>query len=567
MQRPDCTGIRPDVAEYITSLEKDTAQKQQELGQRDERIAQLETRVADIMQMLQNLQRLYFGKKSEKIRISAMENGIVQLSIFSQEEPAPAPQLVEEATVAVTGHKRKKKRTQEEIIAELPVVVHEHKIPQDKLVCSRCGNEDLEYVGKELVYTEYVRVPAHVDRHDHYVEKYACHACEEGTGACEDCAHAGTEACKTCADKPKTVIITASLPEEYRHPFIRGSKASGSIFSQVLYEKFELGIPEYRQEKEWERLGFPLSRQTMSNWILRADKDYMQPLVAYMLKTVKDESDVVNCDESFMKVLDEKTENGNLKKCHMWVVRSGKYEPKQLVVFNYRPSRAGSVPVGILAGYNHYFICDGYSGYNDLGRSAIRCGCWAHMRRKFYDSIPKHNMDLPSLGREGVRYCDRLFRIEERLENVAPEERQRIRRKESLPIVEEFYTWLEARDPIYDSQKEAINYAQNQKTELMRFLEDGRIPISNNAAENAIRPFVIGRKNWLFCKSNDGAVAAADAYSLVETAKANSLDVLKYLNYVFRKIPLADGNLTNEFLESLMPWNEAVRAECQRGYI
>ena len=101
----------------------------------------------------------------------------------------------------------------------------------------------------------------------------------------------------------------------------------------------------------------------------------------------------------------------------------------------------------------------------------------------------------------------------------------------------------------------------------MRFLEDGRIPISNNAAENAIRPFVIGRKNWLFCKSNDGAVATADAYSLVETAKANSLDVLKYLNYVFRKIPLADGNLTNEFLESLMPWNEAVRAECQRGYI
>ena len=171
MTRPDFTGIRPDVAEYITSLEQDTAQKQQELGQRDERIAQLETRVADIMQMLQNLQRLYFGKKSEKIRIPAMEDGAVQLSIFSQEEPASISRPVEPETVEVSGHKRKKKRTQEEIIADLPIVVHEHKIPQEQLSCPRCGNEELEYIGKELVYTEYVRVPAHVDRHDHYVEK------------------------------------------------------------------------------------------------------------------------------------------------------------------------------------------------------------------------------------------------------------------------------------------------------------------------------------------------------------------------------------------------------------
>ena len=152
-----------------------------------------------------------------------------------------------------------------------------------------------------------------------------------------------------------------------------------------------------------------------------------------------------------------------------------------------------------------------------------------------------------------MRYCDRLFRIEEKLENAAPEERLLVRCKESLPIVEEFYTWLEARDPAHKGQKEAITYARNQKAELMRFFEDGRIPISNNAAENAIRPFVIGRKNWLFCKSNDGAVAAVDAYSLVETAKANGLDVLKFLNYIFRKISLADANPTDDILESLMP--------------
>ena len=550
MKRPDFTGISPDVAEYITSLED---------------------RIADITQMLQNLQRMYFGRKSERIRIPAMEDGAEQLSMFSQKAeepvPVPAPQPEEPATEEVTGYKRKKKRTQEEIIANLPVVVHEHTIPQDELRCPRCGNEELEYIGRELVYTEYVRVPAHVDRHEHYVEKYACHACEDGTEACKDCDHAGTEACGQCPNKPRMVVIAARLPEEFRHPLIKGSKASSSILSQIIYDKFELALPEYRQEKEWERLGFPLSRQTISNWILRVDRDYMQPLVAYMLKTVKTESDVVNCDESPVKVLDEKTDGGNPKKCHMWVVRSGRYESKQLAVFSYRPSRAGAVPAGILAGYDHYFICDGYSGYNDLGRGAIRCGCWAHVRRKFFDSITSHNMELPSLGREGVRYCDKLFRIEERLEKVTPEERLRARQKESLPVVEAFYAWLDTLQPAHKNQKDAITYARNQRKELLRFLDDGRIPISNNAAENAIRPFVVGRKNWLFCKSNDGAVAAADAYSLVETAKANDLDVLKYLNYVLKRVPLADGNLTDEFIENLMPWNEAVMAECKRGYI
>ncbi len=442
MTRPDFSDVRPDVAKYITSLEQDTTQKQQELGQRDERIAQLENRVADMTQMLQNLQRLYFGKKSERIRISAMADGAEQLSIFDQEESPALPEDPDQdaETVEVSGHKRKKKRTQEEIIADLPVVIHEHTIPRDELHCLRCGNEELEYIGKELVYTEYVRVPAHVDRHEHYVEKYACHACEDGTVACDSCDHAIAEACANCPDKPRMVVIAAKLPEEFRHPLMKGSKASASIFSQLIYDKFELAIPEYRQEKEWERLGFPLSRQTMSNWILRVDKDYLQSMVAYMLRAVKKTASVVNCDETPVKVLDEKTERGNPKKCHMWVVRSGKYETKQLVVFNFRASRAGDAATDILSGYTKYFVSDGYSGYNELGKEAIRCGCWAHLRRKFYDAVPDHKMELPGAAREGVRYCDRLFRIEERLEKVSPEERLRLRNAESRPIVDEFYT-------------------------------------------------------------------------------------------------------------------------------
>ena len=547
MKRPDCTGINPDVAEYITSLEG---------------------RIEDITQMLQNLQRLYFGRKSEKIRIHAFEDGAEQLSIFSQETvvSTPQPTVAEPETVEVSGHKRKKKRTQEEIIADLPVVYHEHTIPQDQLRCPRCGNEKLARIGKELVYTEYVRVPAHVDRHDHYVEKYACHACEDGTAECESCDHADAKSCASCPNRPRMIVVAAQLPEEFKHPLIKGSKASPSIVSQIYYDKFVLALPEYRQEKEWERLGFPLSRQTMSNWILRVDKDYLQPMTAYMLKTQKSESIVLNCDESPVKVLDEKTDNGNPKKCHMWVIRSGKRETKQLVVFNYRASRAGDVATNILAGYNRYFVSDGYSGYNELGKEATRCGCWAHLRRKFYDAVPDHNMELPGIAREGVRFCDSLFRIEERLDKVTPEERLRVRRTESRPITEAFYAWLDTLQPAHKKLKDAVTYARNQKEALLRFLEDDRIPLSNNAAENAIRPFVVGRKNWLFCKSNDGATAAANAYSLVETAKANGLDVLKYLNFVFRRIPMSDGNLSDDFLESLMPWRYDAQAECKRSY-
>lgn len=546
MKRPDFTGIRPDVAEYITSLE---------------------TRIEDITQMFQNLQRLYFGKKSEKIRIPAAECGVEQMSLFSQETPPSAPQPAEDDTVEVSGHKRKKKRTQEEIIADLPVIVHIHTIAEGELRCPRCGNEKLERIGKELAYTEYVRVPAHIDRHDHYVEKYACHSCEDGTAACAGCDHPSVENCAGCSDKPGMIVVAAKLPEEFCHPLIKGSKASSSIVAQICYDKFELAIPEYRQEKEWERLGFPLSRQTMSNWILRTDNDYLRPMTTYMLKILKRESSIVHCDETSVKVLDEKTDNGNTKKCHMWVVRTGPCEAKQLVVFNYRASRSGEVATDILAGYDRYFVSDGYAGYNALGKGATRCGCWAHVRRKFYDAVPDHKMELPGLARDGVRYCDRLFRIEEKLENATPEERLRVRQTESRAIVEEFYAWLDTLQPSFKKQKDAITFARNQRPSLVRFLEDGRIPLSNNAAENAIRPFVIGRKNWLFCKSNDGAVAAANVYSLVETAKANGLDTLKYLNYVFRHAPMADGNLTDEFLETLMPWNDIVQNECGRGCV
>lgn len=566
MNRPDLANVQHEVADYITSLETLLIQDQLTINQQNEQLKKMDIRIADLEQMLQNLQRMYFGKKSEKIH-TPLENA-EQLSFLPAEEEAEAlPTDTETEKIEVSSFSRKKKRTQEEIIASLPVVVHECKLAEEDLQCPRCGSENMECIGKELVYTEYERVPAHVIRHDFYANKYACRNCEDGTGRCESCEFGGTEQCNTCPDRPRTVVIIAQLPKEVRNPLIKGSKASPSIMAQIYDDKFEQGIPLNRQEKEWERLGFPLSRQTMTNWALRIDRDYFQTVVAYMLKTARDQSKVLHCDETPIKVIQQKTASGKLKKCQMWVIRTGKYEKIPIVVFNYRSSRAANELDDILEGYREYFVADGYSGYNHLGRQATRCGCWAHLRRKFYDSVPDHNMSLPGTARDGVQYCDKLFRIEEKLEKVDTEERKRVRNTESRQVIDEFYTWLENVQETHKNLHEAVTFARNQKEYLLRFLEDPLIPITNAAAENAIRPFVVGRKGWLFSCSEDGATATADAYSIAETAKANNLDVMKYFNFILRRLPMADGNLTDDFIETLMPWNAEAQECCQRGYI
>ena len=254
-----------------------------------------------------------------------------------------------------------------------------------------------------------------------------------------------------------------------------------------------------------------------------------------------------------------------LKASGSWTL-TGEEEKKQIVVFNYRSSRKAREATDILEGYDRYFVSDGYSGYNELGKTAKRCGCWVHLRRFFYDSIPDHNMKLESTGREGVHFCDKLFSIEESCKDLSHEEKLKIRKEKSKKVVEEFYEWVETIQPSNDHLQKGLTYARNQKEPLMRFLDDPRIPLSNNRAENAIRPFVVGRKNWLFCNSEAGADATANAYSIAETAKANNLDVRKYFEYILKRLPLAEGNLTDEFIEGIMPWNQEAQNKCQRGY-
>lgn len=248
----------------------------------------------------------------------------------------------------------------------------------------------------------------------------------------------------------------------------------------------------------------------------------------------------------------------------MWLYRTGNDDKAPVVLYDYQPSRNGDHAVTFLKDFKGYVHSDGYSGYNKLG-NITRCGCWAHLRRKFVEAIPaKKSSDALTNAEIGRNYCDQLFKVEADLKNLSAGERFTKRLELEKPILEAFWCWLKTLNVLKGSALgKAVTYAMNQKKYMENYLLDGRLSISNNAAENAIRPFTVGRKNWLFADTPKGATASAAIYSIIETAKANGLNVYTYLEYLLLYMPDTDWQNHPELLDDLMPWAEAVQAECK----
>ena len=546
LNRPEIDNLSPEVQVYIASLETDLEEQK--------------NRIADLEIMLRNMQRMLFGKKSEKMVPQVPADAGEQMSMFNEAEQdadpeVPDPLAVEE--VEVVAYKRKK-NCRKELFGKFPVLTQDYLLDSPARNCDECG-QPMDLIGKELVKEEYEFVPAHIEKHEFYRGVYMCKCREHGAPACLQCAFASEEMCAKCKNRPRTILKKAQLPLEYRYPFLKHSYASPSTVAQVIYAKYVQAIPLDRQVKDWERAEFPMSKATLCNWILEADKYYGKVLVDYMHRQLL-KSHVLHCDETPVQVNGEE----NPSKCHMWVFRSGEYEKKQIVIFDYQPSRKGECASRFLDGYKNYFVSDGYAGYNRAGDDGIRCGCWIHARRKFIEASPDKKMLTPSKAKTGFDFCEEILLEEKKLKDLNPEERKKKRNEKIKPIIDRFYLWCDQVEPRGATSKfpEALTYARNQKESLCRFLEDGNIPAHNNRAENAIRPFVIGRKNWLFSQTAKGASASADMYSLVETAKANGLDVFEYLSWMFRQITAANHNFTDEFLESLMPWSEKAQENC-----
>jgi hypothetical protein len=323
-------------------------------------------------------------------------------------------------------------------------------------------------------------------------------------------------------------------------------------------------LPLYRQEAALARLGVSLSRQTLSNWML-AGADWLSPIYA-RLKWHLLERDIAHADETTLQVLQEPGRAAHTQS-YLWLYRSGRDGPP-IVLFEYQPTRAGAHPQAFLKGFCGFLHVDGYVGYEGLPGVRL-VGCWAHVRRKFVEAM---NV-LPAQARKqggtaahaGLDFCNQLFDIERDLKEVMPEVRFTTRQRRSRAVLERFRAWLDTvsgQTLPRSKLGEAVGYCLNQWSKLEGFLLDGRLELDNNRSERSIKPFVIGRKNWLFANTVRGARSSATIYSLVETAKENGLNPFFYLTYLFEQLPNFDRKDTAA-LDALLPWSEKVQARCR----
>ena len=465
-----------------------------------------------LRQQLAFYKKMVHGPKTEKTEV-VMEK-TEQLSLFDEAE-TEATSAHPEKEIVVEKHARKAKRTHEEAFEHLPVeeVIHE----AENKICEKCGEEML-VIGKEKVRDELVYVPAKIFVRRHFAEVVKCSSC--GSDETRDAQLSDIEAC---------TIRQALVPA----PVIPHSYCSPELLAHIVYEKYCNAVPLERQAKDLAAKGVKIPTATLANWVIYAANVFLKPIYAKMKSELLG-SIVIHADETVVQVLREPGRKAKTDS-RMWVYCSGKYEKYRSILFEYQQTRNGDHAKRFLGDFSRYLVCDGFDGYNKL-LTAKRCGCYTHLRRKFVEALPTdENLLETSVAAQGVKKCNEIFDLERQWEDISPEERLQKRQELLKPVLDGFFAWIESMEAVGGTKlAKALQYAKNEKKYLYTFLEHPDVPIDNNRAENAIRPFCIGRKNWLFSTSPKGAEASAIIYSVAATACANGLNVEEYLTNIFK---------------------------------
>ena len=484
----------------------------EQVSEKDGQILQLREQNALLIQRL-------FRRKS----VQSIDPDSPQLEIFNGAEslveaaPEAVDDDVEEEVVAPTKRRGKRKP----LPANLPRVEVIHDLPEHELPCA-CG-ACKQVIGEET--SEQLEIiPMQVRAIRHIRKTYACKACD---------------AAPITADKPAQLI--------------EKSLASPSVLAMLLSTKYVDGTPLYRFEKILNRHGIDIPRQTLARWVIQCG-EHLQPLLNLMRDKLLDYP-VLHCDETRVQVLKEPGRDPS-SQSWMWVQTGGPPD-RPVIFFDYTSSRAQEVPLRLLAGYRGYLMTDDYAGYNAVAAQAgvERLACWAHARRKFIEAQKVQPKGKTGRADIALGMINKLYGIERDLKNVSAEQRHQGRQQHSLPLLAQLRAWLEKTQPQVTAQNalgKAVNYLASNWSRLERYVGAGHLPIVNNAAERAIRPFVIGRKNWLFSDTPKGATASAQIYSLIETAKANGQEPYAYLRHILERLPLAS---CVEDYEALLPWN------------
>lgn len=484
------------------------------------------------------LRKKLFGSSSEK-RVIDFPG---QLNLFNEAELEQDPSIAETEELAAilpeeTPKKRKTRATDAERFKGIPVIKKYIDIPEEDKTCPVCSTP-LVKIGEEFVRRELVFIPAKLKVVEIYSFNYSCPECS------------------------KRDIPVIKKGKDGKPHMLYGMASAGTV-AWVMYQKFCNSLPYCRQEKDWKQYGAAITRATMANWVIRNSEAFFRPMYEYFHRKLL-ERNFLMADETPLQVLHEEGRRAQTKS-YMWLFRSGEDGGIPIILYKYSPTRAGDNAVEFLQEFNGYLMCDGYSGYNKVS-NAKRTACWAHIRRYLTDAIPKgKQLDYTQPSVQGMMYINQLFHLEDviKAEHSSFDAIKKARLEKEKPIVEGFLSWLDKQNPVRGSRMDkAVTYIQNRRDYLMTYLEDGRCSFSNNLSENAIRPFTVGRKNWLFCDTPHGAQASAIVYTMVEMAKANGVNVYHYLTYLLEKLP--DDSMSDNELDQLAPWNEKVKIEIER---
>jgi transposase len=485
-----------------------------------------QSRIDYLQERIRLLQNELFGRKSEKLTKEDRR----QLLLFNEVETTETTVAIPNE-IKIAAHTRRK-TGRKPLPKELPRVEVIHDLAEAEKRCG-CGSH-MSRIGEEVCEKlDIIPAKVRVIRHIRY--KYACKSCE------------GLD-----SDGPTVKIAPAPVQ------LIPKSMASAGLLAHLLVSKFEDALPFYRQEKIFARMGIELGRATMCNWAVKV-AERLKPLMALLHQQIRC-GPLINIDETPVQVLKEPGRS-NTSKSYMWVYRGGDPQ-KPVLIYQYQPTRSGQVPLKFLDGYQGYVQSDAYSGYDRLGRQpgVQLVGCWAHVRRKFKEVITaKSNRKKQGHAAQALDYIGQLYAIEKHADKneFSPDQRLELRRQKAKPILTESERWLTQTSLITPPKGllgKAVNYTLRNWDRLVRYVDDGLLRPDNNLAENAIRPFVVGRKNWLFSGHPNGAQASAAIFSLIETAKANRLKPYEYFRFLFDKLPYAESeddykNLLPQFVD------------------
>ncbi len=510
----------------------------EELQQQNEKLirqnAELSAKLKWYEEQFRLAQHKRFGASSEKTNPDQLE-----LSLFNEAEVLATPPGEEPMMEKVTYERRKQAGKREDDLSDLPVETVVYTLEESQQICACCGGS-LHEMSTET-RSEIAIIPPQVKVIRNVRQVYGCRHCER--------------------NEVQTPIVTAPAPK----PVYPGSLASPSILAHVMCQKYVDSLPLYRQEQMFARLGYKLSRQTMANWMIYGAEQWLAPLFA-VLKVYLLRQSLLHADETTLQVLKEPDKSAE-SQSYLWLYRTGR-GVAPAVLYEYQRTRGGEHPRNFLAGFSGYLHVDGYTGYHKVAKVKL-VGCWAHARRKFDEALsvapPETRNNPESVAVQGLAFCNKLFALERGWTEVTPEERKTARQANSLPVVESYGKWLKqqrSRTTPRSKAGEAIIYSLNQWEKLTAFLEDGRLELDNNRSERSIKPFVIGRKNWLFANTPRGAKASATIYSVIETAKENGLIPFNYLQYLFEQLPQLTGPLDAETLEPFLPWSDSLPANC-----